>query len=285
MPLSEFQETVLQRLAANRNPNSYVAGGAAINVDRSSPRYSNDLDFFHDAEESVTLSATADIKALEDTGFTVQRLLQQPTFQRAVASKGHDALKLEWALDSAFRFFPVEPHPVLGYTLHRLDLATNKVLALAGRFEVRDFIDTLYFHRNGVRLGLLAWASAGKDPGFTPRLILEQAARFNQLKEEAFRSVLGPHSLDYPRMKRDWLDAQEEAFKLVDQLPAVEVGCLYLSDNGTLVNPLTYEGSVIKRFGSIGGVVARVVGESLPIPGPEARKSVHDFLERYERHE
>jgi len=36
---------------------------------------------------------------------------------------------LEWARDSAFRFFPLIEHPDLGIVLHPFDLAANKVLA------------------------------------------------------------------------------------------------------------------------------------------------------------
>jgi len=50
-------------------------------------------------------------------------------------------LIVEWARDSAFRFFPLIEHEELGATLHQFDLATNKVLALAGRLEVRDWVD------------------------------------------------------------------------------------------------------------------------------------------------
>lgn len=34
-------------------------------------------------------------------------------------------------------------HEDLGLTLHPFDLATNKVLALVGRLEVRDWVDVL----------------------------------------------------------------------------------------------------------------------------------------------
>lgn len=44
-------------------------------------------------------------------------------------------MKLEWVYDSAWRFYPVEPDPELGYRLHYFDAATNKLLALSGRAE------------------------------------------------------------------------------------------------------------------------------------------------------
>ena len=48
MPLTAFQREVALLLAGQRNPESYIAGGAAINRSDSSLRYSDDLDLFHD---------------------------------------------------------------------------------------------------------------------------------------------------------------------------------------------------------------------------------------------
>src|SRR5260370_37688965 len=62
-------------------------------------------------------------------------------------------------------------------TLHPFDLATNIVLALVGRLEARDWVDVIACHQRIQRLGYLAWAASGKDPGFSPAAILEQAGR------------------------------------------------------------------------------------------------------------
>jgi hypothetical protein len=42
MPLSKFQSSVLRTLAAQPTPDSYIAGGIAIN--RDGPRFSHDID-------------------------------------------------------------------------------------------------------------------------------------------------------------------------------------------------------------------------------------------------
>ena len=46
MPLTQFQRQVLALLAANRSPESYLAGGAAVHFAPNSLRYSDDLDYF-----------------------------------------------------------------------------------------------------------------------------------------------------------------------------------------------------------------------------------------------
>ena len=55
--------------------------------------------------------------------------------------RGKDSVLIQWARDNAFRFFPLLEDDLLGLTLHPLDLASNKLLALVGRLEPRDWID------------------------------------------------------------------------------------------------------------------------------------------------
>ena len=58
--------------------------------------------------------------------------LNQPAFIRALVSKDGQQTKVEWTRDSAWRFLPVQKDEKFGYVLHPIDLAINKVLALAG---------------------------------------------------------------------------------------------------------------------------------------------------------
>ena len=139
MPLSAFQQSILRLLAQNRSPESYVAGATVLHQIPDSPRFSDDLDMFHDVEDSVARSAEFDVAVLDANGFAIEWILRQPAYLRAIAAKEGQSLRLEWAQDSAFRFFPVEQDELCGYRLHRADAATNKVLALAGRREARDF--------------------------------------------------------------------------------------------------------------------------------------------------
>ena len=61
----------------------------------------------------------------------------------AEVARGPESVVVQWAHDSAYRFFPLVQHDDLGLVLHPFDLATGKVLALVGRVEPRDFVDTL----------------------------------------------------------------------------------------------------------------------------------------------
>jgi hypothetical protein len=55
VPLTKLQSHVLRVLAAERSPDSYVAGGVAIN--REGPRFSDDIDIFQDTEQRLEAAA------------------------------------------------------------------------------------------------------------------------------------------------------------------------------------------------------------------------------------
>jgi hypothetical protein len=237
MPISDIQDRVLRCIAANRSPESYLAGATVLHRDRRSPRYSQDLDFFHDIEDSVAVCAQKDADTLRDAGYAVAWLLRTPSFHRAVVSVEKRQLKIEWAQDSAFRFFPVQRDEQCGYRLHEADAAINKVLALAGRDEVRDFVDVIHIHKTSLSLGALAWAACGKDPGFTPEFLLDHAGRHTVYTQKDVERLSLAEPVEIGRLKRDWLDAAEQARRLVAGLPAEDVGCLYLDAGGNPVTP------------------------------------------------
>lgn len=143
MPLDDLQRAVFTALRTRRHPDSHVAGAAALHRDPISPRYSDDIGVFHDAADIVADNAEQDAIVLRESGFDVHWLVRAVGFHRAEIRAGREPLKIEWAYDSAFRFFPVVPDPVLGFRLHDADLAVNKVLAGAGRIEIRDYLDLI----------------------------------------------------------------------------------------------------------------------------------------------
>lgn len=261
MPLTEVQARVLRLLAAGRSPESYVAGATVLHRSPDSPRYSQDVDFFHDVAESVALCAEADATSLRSAGATVEWTLRTPTFYRAVATVDGKRLRLEWAQHSAYRFFPVQPDGTCGYRLHDADAAVNKLLALAGRQEVRDFVDTLYLNAATLSLGALAWAACGKDPGYTPSFLLDQAARHVSYTQEDLNRLDLHFPLLITDLKRQWLAAEDAARRLITSLPEGDLGCLYLSSDGDLVDPDPSDSrfaALRRHFGSVRGAWASV---------------------------
>lgn len=256
MPLGDFEKNVLRLLAANRNPESYVAGATVFLRREDSHRQSQDIDVFHDTVQSLKLAATQDAAVLKKNGFTLEWAETQETLQRATVSKDGRSTKVEWVYDSAFRFFPVQPDAELGFVLHPLDGATNKVLALAGRGELRDYLDVLFLHQNVLSLGALAWAACGKDTGFTPQFLIEEAQRLAHYPAVRLKTLLLCKPVDLVECKRHWLAAVAEANALFLKLPPEEIGCLYLNAKKEAVIPdPTAPGFALLRrhFGSVRG--------------------------------
>jgi hypothetical protein len=158
--------------------------------------------------------------------------------------------------DSAFRFFPVERDELTGWRLNVYDAATNKLLALMGRGEPRDYLDVLFFHQHQLSLGALCWASAGKDPGVNPFMILQECQRTTRFQPEEFRELHLAAPLDLPKWKQTWIEGSRAAQALLQRLPAEEVGCLYLDAGGKPVtpDPASAEFPALHRhFGSVRG--------------------------------
>jgi hypothetical protein len=234
VPLSKIQGEILRILAAHRDPESYVAGSTPLN--RDTPRYSGDIDVFHDREERVAIAAAEDSALLEEHGYALQWLRQVPAIHTVLVERAGEATKLEWVADSDFRFFPTVPDEMFGYILHPVDLATNKVSAAYGRREPRDVVDLITIHERILPLGAAIWASVGKALGFTPEGIINEIRRTARYTEADFRRVTSDPPLDpAATMKRLWeLLAEAEAF--VARMPTDKVGLLFLKE-GQVVQP------------------------------------------------
>jgi hypothetical protein len=262
VPLTEFQRVLLAELAKVPTDDRYLAGGAAMHFAPHSTRYSDDLDFFHDSEERVAAAFAADRERLELAGYGVAVEQSLPGFIRAVVSRGDQATRVDWAHDSAWRFMPLVRDPLGGLLLHPVDLAINKVLALAGRDEPRDYVDILFVNERVLSLGALCWAAVGKDPGFTPLSLLELLKRRGRYRPEDFARLNLVQPFDLPEAKQVWLAAIVAAEAFVRERPPEESGCLYYAtEKRAFVVPSAKaslsEQGVVLHFGEPGGVLPR----------------------------
>jgi hypothetical protein len=261
MPLSLFQKQVFALLKANRNPDSYIAGGTAIHQSEQSLRFSQDIDLFHDSDEAVISSFKKDKKVLTENSYTFKELISEPSFYRALIQKGKDSLKLEWVRDTAFRFFPVIEDSELGFRLHPVDLAVNKCLALANRTEVRDLIDMVELHQTTLSLSACCWAACGKDPGFTPGLILEMLQRHSIVTPELLAAESLTKPIDPILLKKEILHLLNQAKAELKKYNPKELGCIYVDASGApLKEPLLMSAKKMRpHFGSVRGSWPRVI--------------------------
>jgi hypothetical protein len=263
MPLTPYQSELGRLLAANRSVDSYLAGAAAILAEPNTTRYSQDLHYFHDTPERVASAFEADRRMLVGAGFAVAPELSQPGYIRAVVRRADAATKIEWAHDTSWRFMPVLRSARFGYQLHPVDLAINRVLALAGRDEPRDVLDALYCHSEVLPLGALVWAAAGKDPGFSPGSLLELLRGRGRLRPEDLMRLHLAQPLDVKEVKARWLDALASAEHFIASRPPEEAGCLYFAPSlQRFVDPgANEEATAVPHYGRPGGVLPRLVEE------------------------
>ena len=271
MALTGFQRRVCRLLAHSRKSrgDSYVAGAAALNEVIQAPRLSDDLDLFHDSDEALLVTWDRDRRLLLGEGFHLEILRDRPAFIEAVVGSGEARLRLQWARDSAYRFFPLVEHEDFGLTLHPYDLATNKVLAMVGRLEARDWVDVISAHERVQHLGLLLWGACGKDPGFGPGAILNHARRSarytrDELSELSFEG----NPPDAALLARKWRAAADEAELVMDALPAERAGTCVLDHGlrlfrGTLkeLRRAVAAGGLCYHRGRIQGAYPRVLPE------------------------
>lgn len=181
MPVTDFQREVIRVIAGNRDECSHFAGGLVLNTGADSARFSHDFDIFHEAAEDVARASDVDVATLRAAGYEAALVRgdwsKPATFRKAIIKRSDQSVEIDWAADSAFRFFPIEKDELLGWRLHLFDFATNKALALCARSETRDYVDIVELGRF-FPLAAIVWAACGKDPGFSPLLLLGLMRRF-----------------------------------------------------------------------------------------------------------
>lgn len=268
MALTNIQREVCRLIARQRiaSGESYIAGGAALNTILHAPRVSQDLDLFHDTAAALAATWNADRAALLGDGYDIQIVRERPTFVEAIVRRKAESVILQWTHDSAFRFFPLVEHPDLGLTLHPFDLATNKVLALVGRVEARDWIDVLECDSAVQPLGYLAWAATGKDPGLSPDAILQEAGRSARYSaaEIAALAFDGPPP-DAAELSRRWHTALDRALQIIALLPYQYAGQCVLRDgelfrgDGAALRETLSRGEIRFHAGTIRGALPQII--------------------------
>lgn len=214
-------------LAGQRSPDSYIAGGIAIN--REGPRFSGDIDIFHDSIARQESAVEADEAALANAGYTITWPPTQRTGKHeATIGKDGEQMQLEWVTDSAFRFFPTQPDELFGYVLHPVDLATNKASAAADRRVPRDVVDLVTIHETILPLGAVVAAACGKFIGTTPEEMLAEITRHSRFTAEEFQVLATEQPIDVRGLHRRIRNMIEDAENFIARLPSDAVGAIFM---------------------------------------------------------
>jgi hypothetical protein len=260
---------VLRLLAVERSPDSYIAGGVAIN--REGPRFSGDIDIFQDTEERLESAAQADAKALTNAGlrFAWKKVV---TGKREAEIEGlNEKMRLEWLQDSSFRFFPTQRDEIFGYVLHPVDLATNKTSAAADRREPRDIVDLVTIHETILPLGAAICAAVGRFPGQSPEEMLADITRHSRFTAEDFRVLATENPIDVPDFHRRIRRLIEDAERFISHIPSEAVGVIFLEEGKAVQPDLGRLEKYQRHSGAPGGV------------WPSSSEISRAMLERYKK--
>ncbi len=164
--LTELQQKVLNVLFADEliKRHFYLTGGTALSVFYLEHRYSDDLDLFtHNIDISSIDRVVKDL--IVNAGFSIETERSSAAYRRFRVDK---SLQLDLVCDVDFRVGA--PDLIDGIMVDTpKNLAVNKVLAIYGRLDPKDYVD-LYFLFKKEKFNILELLSLAqkKDAGIEP---------------------------------------------------------------------------------------------------------------------
>jgi hypothetical protein len=164
--LTDFQKAFLRLFAGLPDQERfYLTGGTALAEYYLGHRLSYDLDLFTGEADLIVPFSYRVEQATQAAGLQVSVVRRFASFVEFQVSQGENTLKIDLALDSPFRFAPLEPSDTGVWVNDFQDIQTDKTLAFFGRAEPRDAID-LFFLLQMTKFEDLAELAHQKDTGF-----------------------------------------------------------------------------------------------------------------------
>ncbi len=185
MGLSPLQLQVAQAFFALPESSGFVlGGGGALIVQELVDRTTADLDLFSADRAAIVVAADALRAALVADGLVCEEVRHHAGFVRLEVREAGQRTEVDLGVDPSWRA-PVAT--AAGTTRSSEELAVDKLLALFGRAEARDFVDVFALARRHGIDQMLAWAPE-KDAGFSPYRLAEGLGRMVQLDRTLFET-------------------------------------------------------------------------------------------------
>jgi hypothetical protein len=183
LALSRLQARIAGAVAALPEAEGFaLAGGGALVVLGIVERPTEDLDYFATVPDAVDRLGPALERSLDEQGLTVERRRVLPGFAQYRITDGVEATALDLSWDT--RLYPTQTTAV-GAALATDELAADKMLALFGRAEARDFVD-VYRLRTAYSRADLVRLAAAKDPGFSAERFAEAIGGIDRFERGDF---------------------------------------------------------------------------------------------------
>lgn len=173
--LTPLQERLLTAVFKDQwfHASFYLTGGTALAAFHLFHRHSDDLDFFSHGVDLAPVPGLMEA-AGKRLGASVERIQSSPGFMRF---QFNESLKVDVVADVDFRVG--SPDMIGGFMVDNLkNIAVNKVCAILGRLDAKDYVDLYEIMRTGSwdvfeLLDLGRRKDAGLDPFVWASLIAE----------------------------------------------------------------------------------------------------------------
>lgn len=207
--LTPFQKRILTALGRSELASwFYLTGGTALAIYYLQHRFSEDLDFFAVDKEAVAGVTTtlADVAHSVDASVEFRRTF--PTFVECfLTSTTGEHVKMDFAFDSPYRLMPTEIDAEYGIQVDNVvDISSNKLAALFGRIEPKDFVDVYFICRELMPFPELYQYASQKHVGMTNYWLA--VAMRNVTKVQLLPRMIKPLSL--PDMQAFFLELADE---------------------------------------------------------------------------
>lgn len=194
----------------------YLTGGTALTAFYLYHRLSEDIDIFTSEEELILYVVDKFLVTLNERNFEAEINRRFKTFCEFAIRKEQEFNRIHIAYDSPFRLEPLR-ETELGIKIDSLkDIASNKLLTVFGRAELKDFID-VYFLVKESKMDLIELIAKAKmkDPGLDEYFLsiaFEQVKKIPDELEKLPVMMLKP--LNIIELKKFFV---ESAMQLVDK--------------------------------------------------------------------
>jgi predicted nucleotidyltransferase component of viral defense system len=192
--LSPFQAEFLRLFFQNAiGQQFFLTGGTALAAFYLEHRYSQDLDLFTlESDALARVQMELDTIAAE-LGAVAKTTVATPTFRQAFVTRNDESLQIEFVRDIAAQFG--EHRRIDSVIVDALEnIGANKVNAIFGRTDVKDFVDLYFILKAGLELFDLIEMAKQKDAGLTEFYLagmMRQVRELNRLPR-----MLKPIDLD-----------------------------------------------------------------------------------------
>lgn len=166
-PLTPGQERLIHAFFA-RTDEFFLTGGSALAGYYLHHRTSADLDFFTAHEEAFRHGKPLLSDAVQSLGGTIEVLREYPGFAELQVVLAGETIKVDLVRDTAPQLTDEKRRfdDAVVDTLE--DIAANKICAVVGRSEIRDFVDLYFLDKAGHNLEDAIVHAQQKDTGVEP---------------------------------------------------------------------------------------------------------------------